>query len=219
MTIWLISDWHLGHANTFEKFRIPCQACLASPGKQHGPYDEVPSVNCSECQGTAQQQMRPFHTIEQMHERMLDEHNSRVKVSDHVYMLGDVCIRKEHLAVVKSFNGHKRLVRGNHDIFKTKDYIEAGFKEIHGCRVIDNFMLTHVPIHPGCLARFRGNIHGHTHWNLMGPGYLNVGVERLEYAPITLEDAALMVTCQQMTQELRSVVNSDAVEEIELLGE
>jgi calcineurin-like phosphoesterase family protein len=138
--------------------------------------------------------VRPgFESIEQHDEYIIDQWNSVVKPSDHVYHLGDVAMRKDVMEwVTPCLNGHKRLLRGNHDIFKTKDYINAGWKEIHGCRVIGipRVVLTHIPIHPDSMVRFLGNIHGHTHSapDLEG-SYLNICAERINYTPITLEEA------------------------------
>lgn len=134
---------------------------------------------------------RPFAHAAEMDEAMVERWNGVVKPGDHVYHLGDVAIAKRHLATVARLNGRKRLVRGNHDIYRTKDYLAAGFQEIHGCRVLHNLILTHVPIHPGSLGRFAGNVHGHIHDQPSPEGrYLNVSVERVNYTPITLEDAA-----------------------------
>lgn len=200
MQIWLISDWHLGHDNCCVKFKRP---------------DGTP--------------LRAFANAAECDETIIARHNAVVKPSDHVYMLGDVCIRKEHLALVKRFHGHKRLVRGNHDIYSTKEYVEAGFKEIHGCRVISNVMLTHVPIHPRCLARFAGNVHGHVHAQDQFEGaYLNVSVDAgwNNYTPITLEAAVhrldtlrnYYATMQPGVTALTATsVDHESVSEIELL--
>lgn len=192
MTIWLSSDWHLGHDNCCTKFKRP---------------DGSP--------------LRPFASAAECDAVLIAAHNQRVKPSDHYYMLGDVCIRKEHLALVKRFHGHGRLVRGNHDIFSTKDYLMAGFKEIHGCRVLSNIILTHVPIHPACLGRFAGNVHGHTHAQPQFDGpYLNVGVDAdgMDYGPITLEDAADRLAHRRLGGGLCRV-DHETVSEIELLSE
>lgn len=161
MTIWLISDTHFGHAN------------ILTFALRNG------------------QPMRDFANVQEMDETMIERWNSAVKPSDHVYHLGDVCMKKEHLAIVKHLNGHKRLVRGNHDIFRTKDYINAGFEEIHGCRVFEEMMLTHVPIHPLSMKEGWINCHGHVHNNILcvGERYVNCCVEVLNYRPITLEEA------------------------------
>lgn len=135
---------------------------------------------------------RPFASAAEMDEAMVERWNAVVRPQDHVYHLGDVAMRAEHLSIVKRLHGHKRLVRGNHDIFPTKKYLDAGFKEIHGVRVLNGLVMTHIPIHPASLGRFAGNVHGHIHNNEggdYGPRYLNVSVEVIGYTPISLEDA------------------------------
>lgn len=134
----LISDTHFGHTNTWEKFTLP---------------DGSP--------------LRPFTSTEEMDETMVDNWNKTVRPQDTVYHLGDVVIARRHLETVKRLNGRKILIRGNHDIFKDKDYYEAGFEQIHGVRVfVDQFILSHIPLHPDCVGeRFKRNVHGHLHGN------------------------------------------------------
>lgn len=170
-TIWVISDTHFGHAN-FLTFR-----------REDGSL------------------VRPFSSVEEMDDLMIQNWNKRVKAPDHVYHLGDVAMRQQHLAVTKCLNGKLRLVRGNHDIFKTKTYLKAGFEEIHGCRVLADVCLTHIPIHPDSLKfRWHGNLHGHIHERtLADPRYLNLSVEQpyMNYGPITIEEAIERLKQQQ----------------------
>lgn len=137
---------------------------------------------------------RPFASADEMDEALVDNWNRVVGKRDHVYHLGDVAMRAQHLRIVKRLNGELRLVPGNHDVFKTRQYLDAGFKEIKGARVLDGLVLSHFPVHPATLDRFRGNVHGHIH-NLPSPAgpYLNVSVEAINYTPITLEEAAARV--------------------------
>lgn len=132
---------------------------------------------------------RPFACAAEMDEAIVKRWNEVVKPSDHVYHLGDVAMRKPDLATVKRLNGKKRLVMGNHDIFEVKDYLAAGFQKVMAVRVLDNVLLSHFPVHPGSLGRFRGNAHGHIHEKPSPAGpYLNLCVERTNYTPVTLED-------------------------------
>ena len=132
---------------------------------------------------------RPFASAAEMDEAMVARWNDTVKPPDHVYHLGDAVMRRANLAIVKRLNGHKRLVRGNHDIFRTKEYINAGFQEICGVRVLSNVLCSHFPIHPESLGRFAGNAHGHIHEKPSPAGkYLNLSVERINYTPVALEE-------------------------------
>jgi calcineurin-like phosphoesterase family protein len=134
---------------------------------------------------------RPFASVEEMDETMVDRWNAVVKPSDHIYHLGDVAMKKPHLAIIKRLNGKKRLIMGNHDIFDYSDYIKAGFQKVMGMRVLNNILFTHVPVHPYSMGRFRGNAHGHIHQAATYDGqYINLSVEAVDYTPVTLEDVA-----------------------------
>lgn len=143
--------------------------------------------------------LRPFSNSEEMDEEMVRRWNEVVKHDDKVYHLGDVVISKKHLNTVFRLNGNKRLIRGNHDLFKTKEYIEVGFKEIYGVRVLEDMVLTHVPLHPAAITQRWGvNVHGHYHANIVekkifnqiveDPLYCNVSVEQIDYRPIELSE-------------------------------
>lgn len=155
--IYLISDTHFGHAGILN-FR-----------KQNG------------------EPLRAFKSVEEMDECMIERWNSVVRPSSHIYHLGDVVMKQQVLDVVMPrLNGHKRLVRGNHDIFRTKHYARY-FDEIYGVRVLDNLIFSHIPIHPESLGRFKGNIHGHTHGqHALGGKYIDVCVEAVNYTPVPL---------------------------------
>ena len=171
----VISDHHLGHTNSWEKFKLS---------------DGSP--------------LRPFTSTEEMNETMIERHNAKVKEQDTVYFLGDVVINKKYLELVKRMNGRKILIRGNHDIFKDEDYRKVGFEQIHGVRVfVDKFILSHIPLHPDCVTeRFRVNVHGHLHanevmsWQVIDedivykpdPRYLCVCVEQTDFTPLHFDE-------------------------------
>ena len=147
---------------------------------------------------------RPFKGVFEMNERLIELHNERVRPQDHWYCLGDFSMKRPRVVqhFLERMNGHKRLIRGNHDIFHTKEYIECGWEEIYGSRVLDNIIFTHIPIHPQSVGRFAANIHGHTHTQPDYPPvmriakdqkvswcpYLNISVERTDYRPISLQE-------------------------------
>src|SRR5690606_22526737 len=128
--------------------------------------------------------LRPFKTTWEMEACIFERWCEVVKPQDKVYHLGDVAFTKDSLERMKSLPGHKRLVMGNHDKFKTKTYLQV-FEEIYGVRQIDRFWFTHVPMHVGSVERARLNVHGHLHANVVrqapfnspDPRYYNVSVE------------------------------------------
>lgn len=144
--------------------------------------------------------MRPFASVEEMDEFIVQETNKVVRPQDKLYILGDVAMKRKHIATVGRLNGHKRLVRGNHDIFPTKHYLPF-FEDIYGVRVFDDMILSHIPLHPESVKRFWTNVHGHVHCNVpplhFGPKYLNISVEVTGYRPLSHEEVRQRIRTQQ----------------------
>lgn len=132
--------------------------------------------------------LRDFISIEEHDEHLIKCWNDTVRPQDKVYHLGDVVINRKALPICERLNGHKRLVRGNHDCFPTKEYLPY-FEEIYGSRIINGMIFTHIPIHTDCIERFKINVHGHLHSNTLGDSrYMNVSCEQINYTPISLDE-------------------------------
>lgn len=142
------------------------------------------------------QSVRPFDTVHDMNETMVDNWNSVVKPGDKVYHLGDVFFGSpvHFKALWPRLNGRKRLVVGNHDDVK---FLSSGafFEKVMLWRKFENLLLTHVPVHPTTLQehRFDGkemiNVHGHIHQNPSPDGpYKCVCVEQIYYKPLNIEE-------------------------------
>lgn len=162
--IWLISDTHFGHENIY-KFVS---------------FDGVTRVR------------QRFDSAKDADSFMLDRWNDLVRPEDHIYHLGDVAMNfSPWVETIKKLPGHKRLILGNHDKGRPRQYIDAGFEKIMGSRYWDRkvAILSHIPLHPDSLGFGSAlNIHGHIHdRKLSDPRYVNVCVEHTDYEPILLE--------------------------------
>lgn len=159
MRLWVISDTHFHHDNIYKFTRAD---------------------------GTTR--VRPeFANAREGDRAMVERWNAVVRPDDHVWHLGDVTMGN-NLSLIALLNGHKRLLLGNHDKCKVRQYVEAGFQKVQAYRFCDRWgILSHIPIHPMSLGH-RINIHGHTHErDEFGPQYRNVSVERINYTPVLLE--------------------------------
>jgi calcineurin-like phosphoesterase family protein len=121
---------------------------------------------------------------------MIENWNKVVAPKDKVYHLGDVFINRKARFILNELNGDKVLIKGNHDIFKLDDYLPF-FRDIRAYHVMDKLILSHVPIHRESMGRFRGNIHGHLHRNVVMDEsgtpdmlYKSVCVEHINYTPM-----------------------------------
>ena len=138
--------------------------------------------------------LRPWDNIDDMDEAIIANHNSVVKPTDKVYFLGDVIINRKYFHKIGRLNGEKVLIKGNHDIFRAVEYLDY-FKDIRAYHVLDNIIMSHIPVHPDSKGRFKGNVHGHLHSNNVmlspnrkDPYYFNVSLEQISYTPIAFED-------------------------------
>lgn len=147
---------------------------------------------------------RPFKTLEEMHEVMIERWNSVVKPNDIVWHLGDFCFGKSWLPIARKLNGKKKLVLGNHDTYVSSAYLDY-FEKLYGVVQWEQCILSHVPVHVNQLgSRWFLNVHGHLHSkqvtdsievNRKGDtiesvdlNYFNVSVEQNNLTPFHRDD-------------------------------
>lgn len=139
---------------------------------------------------------------------MIRWYNEMVDDQDRVYILGDVAFSPANMKnSVGRMKGRKVLVPGNHEPPKMRKYFDL-FDDVRGYVVKKGFIMSHIPIHPGSLSRWKLNIHGHTHanyvedddtWNQVtgpsggwqrgpDPRYFCACVEQTNFRPILLDD-------------------------------
>lgn len=144
---------------------------------------------------------RPFDSLHEMDETMVERWNAKVGDGDTVYVLGDLFFRARNpLMVLSRLKGNKHLIVGNHDHtwmknVNVREYFESVelMKEV----CVDGVRLTlcHYPMmsYPNGRRGYMiyGHIHGNTNmefWPLIRARteMLNAGVEVNGYAPISL---------------------------------
>ena len=109
---------------------------------------------------------RPFDDIDEMNEAIISNFNSVVKPEDTLYILGDINFRGNADHLIPRLNGHKILIKGNHD----KDFDASLFDEV--CDYLDikvpakgkhyRFILSHYPFEEWN-GFYKGAIHLHGH--------------------------------------------------------
>jgi calcineurin-like phosphoesterase family protein len=137
---------------------------------------------------------RPFETIEEHDEKLIENWNSLVGPKDIVFHLGDFCFGKRNLPIAGRLNGSKRLVMGNHDTYGAADYLQY-FDRLFGVVEYKGMVLSHMPVHPNQLKRYYLNVHGHLHTNLVTDEagnrdvrYFNASVEQHKLMPVPLDE-------------------------------
>jgi calcineurin-like phosphoesterase family protein len=149
-----------------------------------------------------EKEARPFETVEEMNEALIDRWNAVVRDNDMVFHLGDFAFGKHHISLAGRLKGRKKLVLGNHDTYANRCYLHY-FEKLYGMTYWKNCLLSHMPVHPNGLGkRWLLNVHGHLHSkNMMAPfydmaevigaiqdqNYFNVSVEQNNLTPINAD--------------------------------
>lgn len=157
----------------------------------------------------AGRRLRPWaENAAEADEMMIEAHNAEVRQQDTTYFLGDVAIRAAGLKLLSRMNGRKILVRGNHDIFRFKQYAEH-FADIRATHKIGRMILSHYPLHRHSIPHWCiGNVHGHTHGNDVmrrrwwgarrpDPLYFNACVESIGLTPLSVEEVEERLEARQ----------------------
>jgi len=147
---------------------------------------------------------RPFATIAEHDEALIQNHNSFVDAGDVVYHLGDFSFSNPRIVgqILDRLNGRFRCLNGNHDRFNRaswlrnhpkiewiRDYYEL---KLYGRK----FVMFHYPLSSWNGMR-RGSIHlhGHCHGNhkysfplsMIHGRRIDIGVDVMDYHPVPLE--------------------------------
>lgn len=107
---------------------------------------------------------RPFSSVEEMNEELVQRYNERVKPEDRVIIAGDFSMREEMVPLyLPRLNGKKELVWGNHDLVfpdhrkhrgankkalvaaANARYLGYGFEAIHHTLQLDELLVAHMP--------------------------------------------------------------------------
>ncbi len=168
---------------------------------------------------------RPFETIEDMDEHIIENWNKKVTNGDTVYILGDVMFRntrppEEYLS---RLNGKKHLIRGNHDrTWMNKVDIDKYFLSNENLVFMSDgkhrITMCHYPMmswphmSTGGYMIF-GHIHGNTnadYWPLIekNPYMLNAGMDINGFVPATFDELV------ENNEKHKSILNQKIIYQI-----
>ncbi|ASA22279.1 metallophosphoesterase [Paenibacillus donghaensis] len=135
---------------------------------------------------------RPFGSVEQMNEMMIESWNAVVRAEDTLFHLGDFSFLGKEATrnILSRLNGYKILILGNHDRGRSRNWwLDAGFNEVseHPLIYKEFFFLSHEPMYMNKHMPYV-NVHGHIHGQKYeGNHHFNICVEHWNYTPLTFE--------------------------------
>ena len=148
---------------------------------------------------------RPFETVKEMNEKLIENWNRTVHGNDEIYILGDVTmVRVNHATeLIARLKGRKYLLMGNHDYFAREKQFDPEVCGIEWAKMYHElhwqnrtFVLCHYPfVSWNKDSHGSYNLHGHLHGsmedNLMnrqnGRRQYDVGVDANGFKPVNIE--------------------------------
>ena len=163
---------------------------------------------------------RPFSSIEEMDQTIINNWNNKVEQNDLVFIIGDIIYgvnKKKYLETLKSYifqlNGTIKLIPGNHDRIDDiinytgwngkLEVINNYIYEYNAYYLSKTIIMSHYPLlRWPRMARGSWHLYGHVHNNEHfdhGLSY-NVGVDDNNFTPLTLtEIKEIMIKKDQST--------------------
>lgn len=135
---------------------------------------------------------RPFSSIQEMNQALIDKWNSKVKPGDLVFHLGDFAFGHDILKFTEVLNGDIILIKGNHD--DKNIYRSNGFLKVHellDTKINDTYItLCHFSMRVWEKSHFDSwHCFGHSHGSLEPFGKSrDVGVDNNNFEPIEFEE-------------------------------
>ncbi len=138
---------------------------------------------------------RPFTSVAEMDQQMIDRWNAVVTDADEVWHLGDFAVRQSRERVASlllMLNGRKHLVAGNNDDAGVRGCAHWQSVQSYAELAVDGrkLILCHYPFRTWRdMGRGSVNLHGHSHGRLKPlPRQSDVGVDVWDFRPVRLAE-------------------------------
>lgn len=144
---------------------------------------------------------RPFSSVEEMNEAIIERWNKRVRPHDSVYFLGDFSFEKDPAPTFARLNGRKTLCKGNHDHERRK-VLSLPWEEVTDYKIVKEngvrAVLLHYPIE-SWWNQHHGWLHFHGHQHNSGrkiPHRFDVGFDAFPHGPMSFEELKALADAQ-----------------------
>jgi len=131
---------------------------------------------------------RPFKTVSEQDNTLIEKWNSVVGIDDDVYLVGDAATSDEGLECIKKLNGRKHLITGNYDVPRNQDLLEELFDTIQDGMYLtmSNGETVYLNHYPEKADKEVFSIVGHIHglWKVQR-NMINVSCDAWHFTPIS----------------------------------
>lgn len=158
---------------------------------------------------------RPFNSIEEMNETLIENWNKKVSPDDTIFHLGDFALGGSNvwIPILERLNGHKYLILGNHDYKNIREgfkkYFELVLPQMYVLIEGRTIYLNHFPFlcYGGSWKEDpTWQLFGHVHTGSIGkdtsrlkylfPTQYDVGVDGNNFTPVSYAEVKAIITQQ-----------------------
>lgn len=148
---------------------------------------------------------RPYASVEDMNEGMIDRWNFAVGHTDTIYFIGDFGFRGATFTplpeIFARLSGHKHLVKGNHDE-QNKEVLKLPWESVHDIATVrykgSKAIACHYPMESWKgMAKGYFHVHGHSHGNMRQMSRrFDVGIDVIG-CPVSFDQLAFVAASQK----------------------
>lgn len=140
---------------------------------------------------------RPFRDVYAQTNLMFENLNKTISDDDTVYIVGDLFYDgcdQYHWDHIKRLNGHKILIRGNHDLLSDEFYMtQCGIEKVYNHPIVLDgfFIVSHEPMYINSAfpyANIFAHVHGNPAYKTHSSRHFCVSAERINYFPISFDE-------------------------------
>lgn len=142
---------------------------------------------------------RPFNSVAEMDETMINNWNDIIDNTDSVYIVGDFGADGREMEILSKLRGKKYLIKGNHDTKSNDFYRLVGFTEVYDKPILleNFFIISHEPIYVNINMPY-ANIFAHVHnsplYKDFSSHHFCVSAERINFTPVRLSKTRGVIT-------------------------
>ena len=133
---------------------------------------------------------RPFNSLKEQQQVLIDNWNNNIKEDDEVWFLGDFAVTDEGVEFASLLNGQKHLIVGNYDEPRL-DLLSKYFLTIQDNKnlLLSNNEVVYLNHYPGSCSSSKFSLCGHIHgtWKVQR-NMINVGLDAWNYKLVPEEN-------------------------------
>lgn len=156
---------------------------------------------------------RPFKTVDDMNKQLIYNWNSIIEPNSRIIVNGDLSFTTDEEAlreVIRNLTGEIILIKGNHDTFGNKVYMDMGISCVYDYPIIidDFYVISHEPMfipEGSPYVNLFSHVHNNPNYKDVSSGGFCTSYERkyMSYKPLEINDIKILIANEVERENLK----------------